>query len=62
MKNLGGRHQIPKFDEATAEKQDFIDTVMKVKFWRNMPAKNVFKEQVKKYFLFCGKMNTVTRK
>ena len=37
-------------DEATAKKQDFIDTVMKVTFWRNMPAKNVFKEQVKKVF------------
>ena len=37
-------------DEATTKKQDFINTVMKVTFWRNMPAKNVFKEQMKKVF------------
>ena len=44
-------------DEATAKKQDDIDPSRRATFWRIMPAKGL-KEQVEKYFLICGKMNT----
>ena len=50
-------------DEATAEKQDDMDTLRRAGFWRTMPAKDL-KEQLKKVFpdLWKDEHNTATKK